>query len=46
MLFGSATTKPDFLIALKVSVKCFSYTFNLSKLSQSKQDVCDTLALL
>lgn len=44
-LYGSAITKPDFIIALEVSAKCFSYTFNLSKLLQGKQqDVCNALA--
>lgn len=45
MLYGNAITKPDFIIALEVSVKCSSYAFNFSKLLQGKQiDVCNALA--
>lgn len=45
-MYGNATKKkPDFLIALEVFIKCFSYTFNLSKLLQSKrQNVCNALS--
>lgn len=46
-LYGSAIIKPDFIIALEVSVKFFSYTFNLSKLLQGKQqDVGNNLAIV
>lgn len=42
-LIGSAIAKSDFIVALEVSITCFSYTLELSKLLQCKQQACPIL---